>query len=143
MVTFSLPELDEIAKNEIATKEGSTKPKVSLNFELTRSHLFKLKSASVTIDEKIIEEVIIEKKEEEKKEEADSEEKEEGSDESESEKSGEEKAMEAEKTDEATEESENKEEEPVEKEFRERTETHSYTLEIDETLHGARLLTKD
>lgn len=61
-------------------KEGSTKPKVTLNFELTRSHLFKLKSASATIDEKIIEEVAVEKKKpeaetEEKKEESESEEK--------------------------------------------------------------------
>ena len=73
LATFSLPELDTIAKNEIATKEGSTKPKVSLMFELTRSHMFKLKSAQVTIDEKIIEEVIIEKKEEKKEEAGDGE----------------------------------------------------------------------
>ena len=64
-----LPELDEIAKKDVVVKEGSTKPKVSLNFELTRSHLFKLKSASVSVDEKVIEEIIIEK-EAEKKEDA-------------------------------------------------------------------------
>lgn len=79
-VTYTLPSLDEIGKNEVALKEGSTKPKVTLNFELTRSHLFKLKSASATIDEKIIEEVVVEKKKpeaetEEKKEDSESEEK--------------------------------------------------------------------
>lgn len=144
LVTFSLPELDTIATNEVATKEGSTKPKVSLNFELSRSHLFKLKSATVTMDEKIIEEVIPEKKVEEKEEKE-----KEGSDESGDEGSNEEGTEETEKSEEATEESENKEEsedkeeEPVEKEYRERIETHSYTLEIDETLHGVRLLNKD
>lgn len=68
MITYKLPELDEIAKKDVVIKEGSTKPKVSLNFELTRSHLFNLKSASVSVDETIIEEIIPEKKKEEKKE---------------------------------------------------------------------------
>ena len=58
-VTYTLPNLDEIGKNEVALKEGSTKPKVTLNFELNRSHLFKLKSASAAIDEKVIEEVVV------------------------------------------------------------------------------------
>ena len=72
LITYMLPELDDIAKKDVVVKEGSTKPKVSLNFELTRSHLFKLKSASVSVDEKVIEEIIIEK-EVEKKEDAETE----------------------------------------------------------------------
>ncbi len=61
-----MPELDEIAKKDVVVKEGSTKPKVSLNFELTRSHLFKLKGATVSVDETVIEEIIPEKVEVEK-----------------------------------------------------------------------------
>ena len=121
---------------------------MSLNFELSRSHLFKLRSASVSIDEKVIEEIIPEKKEEKKeegKEDEDGEEKEteEGSAEGDSEgsESGEEeKADETEKTEESAEESEG---EAVEKEYREYTDTHTFTLEPEELLHGARLLNKD
>lgn len=69
LVSYNLPELDEIAKKDVVLKEGSTKPKVSLNFELTRSHLFKLKGATVSVDETVIEEIIPEKSEEETKDE--------------------------------------------------------------------------
>ena len=69
-------------------KEGSTKPKVTFSFELSRSHLFRLKSASAVIDEKVIEEVVVEKKKPEEKEEANNEE---NSEEQNSEASGEQK----------------------------------------------------
>lgn len=138
-MTYNLSELDDIMKKEVATKEGSSKPKVSLNFELTRSHLFKLKSASVSIDEKVVEEIIPEKKEEK---EEDGEEKDtEDSEEADSEGSGEEeKVEEIENSEESTEESDGDE---VEKEYREYIEPHTFTLEINEVLHGARLLNKD
>jgi len=54
---FVLDEIREIANNTMALKEGSSKPKVSLNFELTRSHLLKLNKASVEITETYQEEV--------------------------------------------------------------------------------------
>jgi len=158
LVTYELPELDEIAKKDVVVKEGSTKPKVSLNFELTRSHLFKLNTASVSVDEKVIEEIIVEMKEEDKKEEGESSEDLSGTDDEEAkedddeangdegEKQEEEEAQpDAEETDEPSEEdAEAKEEEPeVEKEYSERIETHTFTVEIKETLHGAKLLNDD
>jgi len=63
-----MPELDEIAKKDVVVKEGSTKPKVSLNFELSRSHLFRLNGATVSVDETIIEEIKVKKPKEEKEE---------------------------------------------------------------------------
>jgi len=134
LITYKLPELDEIAKKDVVVKEGSTKPKVSLNFELTRSHLFNLKSASVSVDETIIEEIIPEKKKEEKLEESEDEAKEGEAEPSE---------VKTNESEEPSEESDNKEEEEAEKEFRELIENQTFPLEIDETLHGCRLLNKD
>lgn len=37
LATFDLAKLDEIAEYEVVKKEGTTKPKVSLQFELSRS----------------------------------------------------------------------------------------------------------
>ena len=121
-------------------KEGSTKPKVTLNFELTRSHLFKLKSASATIDEKIIEEVVIEKKKpeaetEEKKEDSESEEKK-GEDENEA-------TSESESSEEGEEKTDSAEETEKEVEIKERTETHSFTVDVNESMHRVRLLSTD
>jgi hypothetical protein len=62
-----LDDIREIAINTMALKEGSSKPKVSLNFELTRSHLLKLNKASVEITETIKEEVKPKKKKKDKK----------------------------------------------------------------------------
>lgn len=42
LATYTVNGINEIATNDIATKEGSSKPKVSLSFELTRSGLIKL-----------------------------------------------------------------------------------------------------
>lgn len=136
LVSYSLPELDEIAKKDVVVKEGSTKPKVSLNFELSRSHLFKLNGATVSVDEKVIEEVVIEKKKEEK-EETDAESKEEGNDTESAEKKEDEGEAEAEEAN----EEEAKEE--VETEIRERIENHQFTVELEETLHNVRRLTSD
>lgn len=55
--TFTLNELADIANKTVALKEGSTKPKVSLSFELTRSHLLKLNKVSVEIIETKMEEI--------------------------------------------------------------------------------------
>lgn len=63
--TFTLPELGNIATNDIAKREGSAKPKVALSFELNRSHVLKLNKVSVDITETKIEEII--KKKDEKK----------------------------------------------------------------------------
>lgn len=41
----------------MATKEGSSKPKVTLSFELTRSHILKITKAEVKIDELVRTEV--------------------------------------------------------------------------------------
>lgn len=39
LATFTVTGIDQVAKNDIALKEGSSKPKVALSFELTRSGL--------------------------------------------------------------------------------------------------------
>ena len=39
LATFIVNGIDDVATNDIAKKEGSSKPKVSLSFELTRSGL--------------------------------------------------------------------------------------------------------
>lgn len=72
---ITLEEIDGIANNEIAKKEGSTTPKVSLSFELTRSHLLKINKAEVKIEEYVREEIKpkvteVEEEEEEIKKEA-------------------------------------------------------------------------
>lgn len=54
---ITLDEIAGIASNEIAKKEGSTTPKVSLSFELTRSHLLKVNKAEVKIEEYVREEI--------------------------------------------------------------------------------------
>lgn len=49
--TFSVNSLDDIATNDVAKKEGSSKPKVTLSFELTRSGLIQLNKVEAKIDE--------------------------------------------------------------------------------------------
>ena len=51
LVTYSLNSIDDIAKNDIAIKEGSSLPKVTLSFELTRSGLIQLNKAEAKIEE--------------------------------------------------------------------------------------------
>lgn len=43
LVTYNLDEIEKHATNEIALKANSTVPKVSLQFELSRSQFIKLK----------------------------------------------------------------------------------------------------
>lgn len=51
LATFIVSGIDDVATNSIAKKEGSSKPKVSLSFELTRSGLIQLNKAEAKIDE--------------------------------------------------------------------------------------------
>lgn len=62
LLSYFLDDLDEIATSEMAKKEDSTTPKVSLSFELSRSHILTLSKAEVKIDETVVEEVIPESK---------------------------------------------------------------------------------
>ena len=73
LATFELPDLDEISSNDIDTKEDTTKPKVSLSFELSRSNIIKINKVSVSMEETKIETERVKK---EKKESSDDEEKE-------------------------------------------------------------------
>lgn len=57
LMQVTLDEIDKIAGNDIASKETSTTPKVSLSFELTRSHLLKVTKAEVKFDELVREEI--------------------------------------------------------------------------------------
>ena len=49
--TFTVNGIDEIANSETTKKEGSSKPKVSLSFELSRSALVSLNKAEAKVDE--------------------------------------------------------------------------------------------
>jgi hypoxia up-regulated 1 len=70
LASFVINGIDEVATNEIAKKEGSTKPKVSLSFELTRSGLIQLNKAEAKIEETYVVEEKPPKKKKVKKEEA-------------------------------------------------------------------------
>jgi len=122
LATYVIDEIDAIAKNDIATKEGSTTPKLTLKFELTRSHLLQIEKAELKIEEYVRTEV--------KQPEKDSDE---------TEKTEEENAEvsdEAEKVEEVAAE----EVEPV---FEEKMVPHNYPLFANETLHNVRLLSKE
>lgn len=49
--TFTVNSLDDIATNDVAKKEDSSKPKVTLSFELTRTGLIQLNKVEAKIDE--------------------------------------------------------------------------------------------
>jgi len=51
LADYTLDGIEKIATNEIALKEGSTKPKLTLSFELSRSHILKITKADAKIDE--------------------------------------------------------------------------------------------
>ena len=51
LATFTLTGIDEIAKNDIAQRNGSSQPKLTLSFELSRSGLIQLNAANVKIEE--------------------------------------------------------------------------------------------
>ena len=71
LATFTLDEIEKHATSEMAKKEDSTSPKLSLQFEFSRSQFFKLLKAQLKIDETIVEEIIPEKKEEKQDEKSD------------------------------------------------------------------------
>lgn len=140
--TYTLSELAEIANNTIAIKEDSTKPKVSLSFELNRSHILKLIKVSAEIIETRVEEIKPkkeEKKEEDKKADDKKDEKDAKTE------SKEEPKSEDTKTDEKKEEAKKEEpkvEEPK-KEFKTSKVPHTYSVIIKEKLNGVRLLDED
>ena len=143
--TFRLPELDTIATNEVATKEGSTKPKVSLQFELSRSHFLKLNKVSAAIDETTLEEIVPEKKEEKKSEES-TETSETNDGDAAAEKTEGEAEAEQQNDEAAAAEGEKTEEEeaaPAEPQYKEVIVPHSYPVEVLEELHDVRVLNKD
>ena len=49
--TYTIKGIDDIASNDVSKKEGSSKPKIYLNFELTRSGLLQLNKAEAKVDE--------------------------------------------------------------------------------------------
>lgn len=51
LATFIINGIDEVATSTIGLKDDSSKPKVSLSFELTRSGLIQLNKAEANIDE--------------------------------------------------------------------------------------------
>lgn len=51
LATFTVKGIDEVANNTVARKEGSSQPKVTLSFELTRSGLIQLNKAEAKIEE--------------------------------------------------------------------------------------------
>jgi hypothetical protein len=120
----------------MAMKDGSTKPKVSLSFELNRSHILRLTKVSAEIIETKIEEVTP-KKEEKKEEETakegeDSEKKEESTEEAKSEEPVKE-----------GEDAEKKVEEEPKKEFKTSTVPHTYPCAIKEKMHSVNLLDEE
>lgn len=66
--TFTLDNITKIVEMDIAKSENSTRPKVSLQFELSRSHLLRLLKAEIKFEETKLEEIIVEKKETKKEE---------------------------------------------------------------------------
>jgi len=135
--TYTLNELAEIANNTVAVKEDSTKPKVSLSFELNRSHILKLTKASAEIIETKVEEITPKKEEpktEDKKDDdkKESENKDEAKDETKTEekKDGDAKEGEA-KTEDKPEEKKEPEPEPK-KEYKTTKVPHTYAIAIKE-----------
>ena len=51
LATFTISGIEDVAINDVALKEGSSKPKVTLSFELTRSGLIQLNKAEAKVEE--------------------------------------------------------------------------------------------
>lgn len=66
LIRFELADLGKLIDDQNLAEKNTTRPKVSLAFELTRSHLFQLNSAKINYEETTVEEIIVEKKEEKK-----------------------------------------------------------------------------
>ena len=54
---FELNTIADIMDKEVMKKETTTRPKLSLSFELSRSHLIQLNSAKIAADETVLEEI--------------------------------------------------------------------------------------
>lgn len=141
LVSWELNEMTKIMEKDVMQKETTTRPKVSLSFELSRSNLFLLNSAKVNVEETVLEEIIPEKPEknddEDEKDDSDEEKSEEGDVEN-----SDEEATEV--NDAETESAEAESEVEVEKEYKEVVVPHTYTMDqIAENLPNMRLLTDD
>lgn len=153
--TYTLNELAEISNNTIAIKEGSTKPKVSLSFELNRSHILKLNKVSVDIIETSIEEVKPPPKKENKKDKKDDDTKDDKKDEEKKDdkkedadkkddlKEDEKKAEEPTKEGDAKTEEKKSDEPAPKKEYKTSKVPHTYPCSFKEKLHSVRLLDED
>lgn len=51
LATFTINGIDEIAANELLKKEGVSKPRVTLSFELNRSGILQLNKAEAKVEE--------------------------------------------------------------------------------------------
>lgn len=153
LMRYELNGISKIMEKEVMKKETTTRPKLSLSFELSRSHLILLNSAKIAVDETVLEEIEppkVEKEEEEKEDSKDEPAEGEDVERTQEEETTEADSEEEQKSDEAdteaesTEESTESEEVAVEKEYREKIVPHTFTVDdINETPIGARLLTKD
>ena len=140
-------------------KEKTTRPKLSLSFELSRSHLIQLNSAKISADETVLEEIVKPKLKTKKSDDEDGEDseateegeakssEEDGSedkkDQEESDASESSDEKEATSSDDSTAEDENGESEE-EKEYKEVIVPHTFDVDkIEETYFGARLLSKE
>ena len=70
LISFELNDILNITKKDMFEKETTTRPKISLAFELSRSHLLQLLSAKINVEETVLEEIIpeimVEKKSDDK-----------------------------------------------------------------------------
>ena len=147
LAVFELQDIDKIMEKEVMQKETTTKPKVSLSFELSRSNLFQLNAAKVNADETVLEEVVPEetddsdkKKTSSKDDDVESEDKEV---EDESETKSEDDASES-KDEDASGEDDAEETAAKEPEYVEKIVPHSFDVnKIVENLPGLRLLSDD
>lgn len=62
LASYELSDITSIMENEMFKDPKTTKPKVSLSFELSRSGLMQLNSAVLKADETVMEEIKVEKK---------------------------------------------------------------------------------
>lgn len=156
LIKFELNDISNVMENEVMQKETTTRPKLSLSFELSRSHLFQLLSAKIAADETVMEEIVPavletkeDKKDKKKKDgEEDGDDVEAASDEDteafEEEKPAEDEAAEADETNDSEEAAATEEEPEVEKEYKEVIVPHTFNIDdIVETPANTRLLTKD
>lgn len=152
-MTYNLEEIEKYATGDIAQRTNSTVPKVSLQFELTRSQFLKLRTVQVKIDETIVEEVIpppkVEKKEaatndtqteDETTDDATTEDA--ATEDATTENAASEEATDATETTETSNET-TESEEPAEKEYRTYIKPHTFDVKIVEQLNNILLLTDD